>query len=152
MHKLSHIILGIAFLVIGVMGVIGAGSLPFMARGLPAPGFFPMVMSVLGSCFSCLSCSFPPCGRLRSPWTTAALKRVGLFLAMLSAFLLVLTDIIGLLPGLGLFYALALRRWNGLSYGGAICNGIVGTAILYVVFVLWLRVNMPWGVLYGVVN
>ena len=145
MHKLSHMFLGIVFMIMGAAGVLGSTQLVFMDKGLPAPGFFPMVLSVLVFVFAALVL-FSSLRTVSDSIDMAVVKSVSLFFLLLSVFMLLLPDIIGLLPTLGLFYILALRYWNGLSYGSAILNGVISTATLYVVFVVWLGVNMPWGV------
>ena len=124
---------------------MGSSNFVFLNQGLPGPGFFPMVLSVsvvLLSSLVLLGAVREKAGEINMP----VVKTVSLFFLFLAICLAVLPEIVGLIPALGIFYIAALRIWNNLPLKSAAINGLISMALLYVIFVSWLGVDMPWGV------
>ncbi len=145
MAKFSHIVVGVFFLGIGLAGAIGSRALTFWAKGLPGPGFFPMTLScvVIFCSIAILLPSLRTAGDLNI--NVPAIKKMAIFLAALTLFSVFLSHIIGFLVALTIFYIMTLRLWKNIPLGRAILNGLVCSTTLYVIFILWLGVDMPIG-------
>jgi len=151
MKYFSDYILLTILIIVGLTGAIGARSLTIIEGSLPGAGFFPLVLGF----FLAVLCviQFRDL-RLKSSLEDkevdiVQVKRLLLFVSLLIIAVIIGSPLIGLLPSLGIFLLVSLIAWNRLMIKVAVVNTLIILAIIYLMFSVWLRVHMPWGLLGG---
>jgi hypothetical protein len=139
-----------ALLMLALSGAIALETrgLSFWADTTPGPAFLPVWLAIAGVALFALRLA--EARRLRSAsvqWPDrAALVRVATTFAVLLVVPL-LTPLLGFVPALALLVAFMLLVVLRQALGPSLATVAVTTGLIYVIFVLWLKVPLPKGVL-----
>jgi hypothetical protein len=139
-----------ALLMLALSGAIALETrgLSFWADTTPGPAFLPVWLAIAGVALFALRLA--EARRLCSAsvqWPDrAALVRVATTFAVLLVVPL-LTPLLGLVPALALLVAFMLLVVLRQALGPSLATVAVTTGLIYVIFVLWLKVPLPKGVL-----
>lgn len=125
----------------GIYWIVCAFDYGLWVRRGPGGGFFPFIGGVLTVVFSGLFLL----REIRNPQPASIDPK---FLHPILAVLGVLlsTYVIGMLPAMLLFIFLWLWRYEKYSLAFAACVSIATMLVIYCVFVYWLSVQMPLGI------
>ena len=144
---MSDVVPALLMLVLSAAIAFDTRSLSFWADTTPGPAFLPVWLAVAGVVLVVLRLVEARRSRTAIDWPdTAALVRVAMILGGLVAVPLV-SPLLGLVPALALFVAFLLlvvlrqRLWPSLATL-AVTSGLV-----YAIFVGWLGVPLPKGIL-----
>ena len=152
MSFFSPLIIYALLFVAGVTGIVGCWQLPFLDdRGIPGPGFFPIVLGIAISILSMIQLIgvFVSRNELDKSIDKSALKRIIMFYALLFILTILISQYIGLLPSLGIFTSVALCVWgDNIKIVKSIVISIVFMVIIYFSFSKLLKVNFPMGELF----
>ena len=144
---MSDVVPALLMLVLSAAIAFDTRSLSFWADTTPGPAFLPVWLAIAGVVLVVLRLVEARRSRTAIDWPdTAALVRVAMILGGLVAVPLV-SPLLGLVPALALFVAFLLlvvlrqRLWPSLATL-AVTSGLV-----YAIFVGWLGVPLPKGIL-----
>ena len=149
MRYLSELIILVVLILAGIIGIIGTRPLTFMEGLLPGAGFLPMVLSLIliAICLTELKRFIPKASKEDKEMDNKQVRRVSLFFVLLSIAVLIGTPLIGLLPSLGIYLLISNIVWSKLKTRSAVLNTVMTIVIIFVVFSVAMKVNMPWGIL-----
>lgn len=124
-------------------------ELPFGSIEQPGPAVFPVVIAVVLAGASVLTIGeglgFSPDNKIEMP-PSADLRRVGVFVVLLFAFLVAL-PYLGLLVSATVFCMLLMRCLSSLGWARSFVYSLVMCCGVYFVFVRFLKVPLPRGLL-----
>ncbi len=137
---------GLVLLALALVAWLAAGDLPFGRLHRPGPGFLPRSLAVLIAALALLLVARGARGEpVPAAWPDrAGGRRIGLMLAALLAYAVLLEPAGYLLATGGLF--LVLLRWvSGQSWAVAGLGTVLAAAGSYLLFARWLMVSLPSG-------
>jgi putative tricarboxylic transport membrane protein len=142
------VVSGLTLLCVALAAWVGAWALPIGTLHQPGAGFFPKQLALLMAVLAILllirgfRTDAPPVQRLWSD--RAGLARVGLLLAVLVGYVLVVEIAGYLLTTAALF--LVVLRWIGRQgWGVTLTVSLLASTGSYLVFARWLMVSLPSG-------
>lgn len=139
-----------AVVMLALSAIMVAGTLPMgvWSRFTAGPAFFPLVIAIFTTVLAvallvqALRSDAPEVG-----WPErAVLRTVGLVYGALVAFLL-LAPVLGMLPAAAAFLAFVMIVALRQPLAGSLAAVAVTTAFVYLIFVRWLALPLPRGVL-----
>jgi len=147
----AEAVAGVLILIVGVVLLIAAYPLPYMAENVPGPGFLPLWVSFGILASGAVVTAQALRGRLRPgepiPWPDLpGWRQVSVMLVAL-ALALILFDELGFVITTTAFMTIVIFSLGVRSWLTLITAPIAAAAILYAVFALWLGVPLPPGVL-----
>lgn len=148
MKYLSELIILVTIIVASIIGIIGSTALPIMDGSLPGAGLFPLLFGIVIIIFSLIELKkyFSNIPQKDKELDKQQLKRIVSFIVLLTICILVGTPLLGLLPSLGIYLFVALVHYNKLSLKTSIISSIATILIIFIIFSVWLKVQMPWGI------
>lgn len=137
-----------ALFLIGAGAAVKAVDIGFGSFKDPGPGFFPFWLAVLMAVVACLVylSSRGPDERAAPLWSTGGLRRPAAAVAVMLVYTQVL-DFLGFCTATFFLLATWQRAVERKTWKTVGLVAVVGTACVYVVFVLLLQLPMPHGLL-----
>ena len=146
--RMSDVVPALLMLALSGANALETRSLSFWADTTPGPAFLPVWLAIAGVVLFALRLA--EARRLRGArveWPDrAALARVATTFAALLVVPL-LTPLLGLVPALALLVAFILLVVLRQALRPSLATVAVTTGLIFVIFVLWLKVPLPKGVL-----
>lgn len=148
----AETVAGAVIVVLGALLLQQSLRLPYIADGVPGPGFLPLWISsgIMGSGFVLavkgVRAHLAPTGEAVTWPEPSGWRRVGLVLGALAVSLLLLTWL-GFVLTTALFmitviFGLGVRSWRSL-----VSVPLISAVVLYLIFAVMLRVPLPKGLL-----
>lgn len=140
MRALTSRIAPAVLVVLGIAGVVGSFRLGLGELSVPGPGLWPLIISALLTVTAAIvAVTQDPTGV--EPWTARALMIVGGLVSL--AVFIVLFQLIGFIIPAFLMLLVWLRVFARETWAMTVVLSVVGTAVLYVLFVEALGVAFP---------
>src|SRR5918996_5559827 len=140
---------GALLLALGVAFAAGAGQYPYWTPNGPGSGFLPLwlglAMAVLAAALLIGASRRPEPGEAWLPGGRATLRLVAVVLG--TALFIALIPVLGMTAGTVLFLVGLLRFLEGHGWGTTLGVAIAAAFVNWLVFIYWLRVPFPVGVL-----
>ncbi|HLR69230.1 MAG TPA: tripartite tricarboxylate transporter TctB family protein [Virgibacillus sp.] len=138
-----------SFLMLAVLFMWMSLELPFYeSEGLPGAGFFPRFISgilILLTLYHVILLFFKSDKQEKRQWHKAVIaKQIVVFMFLILT--LILTNVIGMLPAIGIFMFILLTFMQKIQWLKALLFTILVIIIMYATFVLWLNISLPKGI------
>ena len=147
--RLTHAAPAVLMLALSVVMVTGTLSLGVWQGFTPGPAFFPILIAAFTSVLALLLLVQAIRGTAGEgvAWADRAVLRVvGSVYGALLAFFLV-TPYLGMIPAIVAFLLIVMAGILRQPLVGSLCAAAVTTGAIYLVFVLWLAIPLPNGVI-----
>lgn len=138
-----------SFLMLAVLFMWMSLELPFYeSEGLPGAGFFPRFISgifILLTLYHVILLFLKSDKQEKRQWHKAVIaKQIVVFMFLILT--LILTNVIGMLPAIGIFMFILLTFMQKIQWLKALLFTILVIIIMYATFVLWLNISLPKGI------
>jgi multisubunit Na+/H+ antiporter MnhB subunit len=129
-------------LILGLYWIIGGIEYGFWVRKGPGGGFIPVVAGSIGVIFSIVVLIQQRKAESTAKFSWMAFQPVVGILVIIA-----LSYVVGMIISMGVYIFLWLKFIEKHTTKGSLSTGIVTAVVIYLVFVLWLRVPLPTGIL-----
>lgn len=145
--KMSDVVPALLMLVLSAAIAFDTRSLSFWADTTPGPAFMPVWLAIAGAVLVVLRLLEARRSHTGIDWPDRpALVRIAMILAGLVAVPIV-SPLVGLVPALALFVAFLLLAVLRQPLGPSLATLAVTVGLIYGIFVGWLGVPLPRGIL-----
>lgn len=150
MRKVNKIT-GFVFFILGILIIVGSSKLEYVRNGLPGPGFFPLWLGIIIAflALGLIITSFFKNKKSKDDFFEITKKELNKVIIIISSSVLCIffTQIIGLIPSLGLMTGAIAFLLGENRLKVIISLTILTPIVLYLIFVVGLKVRMPMGLL-----
>lgn len=146
--RLTNRWVGIVVFILGTILALLSLQLPITHKNSFGPGFLPLIVGIFIGVAGIILVTKRNHGNEQNPdWPVD--KRLFRLLVIVGSLVVYtfLMDIFGFLISTALFLIGLIRFWSGYSWIFVLILGIVLTGCIYGVFIVWLNVPLPTGLL-----
>jgi hypothetical protein len=148
MRKVNKIT-GFVFFILGILIIVGSSKLEYVRNGLPGPGFFPLWLGIIIALLALglIITSFLKNKKSKDDFFEITKKELNKVIIIIGSSVLCIffTQIIGLIPSLGLMTGAIAFLLGENRLKVVISLTILTPIVLYLIFVVGLKVHMPMG-------